>query len=245
LYEQYIVQGRSTDSIGREVGRNPKQVYAWLKGYDSEPRARGWSTERADERAPAKPYHDPAWLREEDESKGRSAHDIAAQFGVSDGNVLFFLRQFGIPRRTTRQARALKRWSLPGRLNGMYGKRGAEVPHWKGGVTPERQALYSSEEWADAVKLIWRRDGGSCQRCGERYKYGRHFAIHHIVSFAVRTLRAEPTNLVLLCRACHDWVHSKANTERLFLKPWEGGANVEHPAPPGGRASCPGHARTA
>jgi len=38
------------------------------------------------------------------------------------------------------------------------------------------------------------------------------------VSFAVRELRAVVDNLVLLCRPCHLWVHSNANTQKLYLK---------------------------
>jgi 5-methylcytosine-specific restriction endonuclease McrA len=37
-------------------------------------------------------------------------------------------------------------------------------------------------------------------------------------------LRAEPDNLVLLCEACHRWVHSRANIGRVFLPLREGGA---------------------
>lgn len=38
------------------------------------------------------------------------------------------------------------------------------------------------------------------------------------MSFAVRELRAVVDNLVLLCRLCHLWVHSNANTQKLYLK---------------------------
>lgn len=46
---------------------------------------------------------------------------------------------------------------------------------------------------------------------------GKH--IHHIVSFAVKGLRAEVTNLALLCVACHRYVHSKRNVDREYLPP--------------------------
>ena len=43
------------------------------------------------------------------------------------------------------------------------------------------------------------------------------FHIHHVVSFADKELRAEPSNLVLLCEACHQFVHSRENLTREYL----------------------------
>ena len=101
----------------------------------------------------------------------------------------------------------------------MYGRNGADNPNWKGGVTPERQALYSSQEWASVVQQVWQRDQATCQRCGLKAgtRGGDSFHIHHIISFAVKDLRLDLDNLVLLCRDCHSWVHSKANTGKEFL----------------------------
>jgi thymidylate synthase (FAD) len=92
---------------------------------------------------------------------------------------------------------------------------------WKGGLTPERQALYASPEWVDAVKMVWARDNATCQKCGAHHNTAKSrgtFHIHHIVSFMVRELRADVDNLVLLCRDCHHWVHSKSNESKLFIK---------------------------
>jgi predicted HNH restriction endonuclease len=44
------------------------------------------------------------------------------------------------------------------------------------------------------------------------------FHIHHVVSFMVRELRAEPDNLVLLCKKCHLFVHSRKNKTSEFIK---------------------------
>ena len=41
--------------------------------------------------------------------------------------------------------------------------------------------------------------------------------IHHIVSFADTDLRAEVSNLVLLCVKCHRFVHSKNNITQEYL----------------------------
>ena len=173
---------------------------------------------------PAKPFREKEWLEQEYVVKKRSAGEIAAEFGVTDAAILFWIRKHGIPRRTVAQARSIKHWGLAGEKNGMYGVRGDKHPGWRGGITPERQTVYSSKEWAKASVAVWRRDKRTCQRCGKRYSKGMAFHIHHIVSFQVVALRTEPSNLVLLCIDCHHFVHSPANVERLFIK--EGGQTL-------------------
>ncbi len=96
-------------------------------------------------------------------------------------------------------------------------------PNWKGGATPERQEFYRSSEWKSAVVAVWKREDGCCARCSLDWRAVDRantptFHIHHIVSFAVRELRAAVDNLVLLCRPCHYWVHSNANVGNDFIK---------------------------
>ncbi|HMN30625.1 MAG TPA: HNH endonuclease signature motif containing protein, partial [Caldilineaceae bacterium] len=93
-------------------------------------------------------------------------------------------------------------------------------PSWKGGVSPERQTFYRSEEWKKAVRAVWYRDGAKCRRCGlsrESVDSKGRFHVHHIVSFANKELRTNPDNLVLLCNDCHYFVHSQENINREFL----------------------------
>lgn len=171
-----------------------------------------------------KPYWNKEWLQTEYGEKCRAAGDIAAEFGITEAAILFWLREHGIPRRGMSEIRASKHWGLSGEANGMYGRRGAEVHNWKGGCTPERQAFYTSREWAMACVEVWRRDDAKCKRCGIDHEK-RKIHVHHIVSFAVSELRAEPSNLVLLCVKCHRFVHSKRNNAGEFLR--EGGAISE------------------
>lgn len=168
---------------------------------------------------PAQPFRVREWLEREYLIAGRSTSDIGAQFGVGATAILFWLKKHGIPARTMAQARALKHWGASGEANPMFGKRGAEVPSWRGGATPERQAFHGSQEWADASLAVWRRDCGICQRCrlAAKEAKGKRFDVHHIEPFQVRELRAVVSNLVLLCRTCHRFVHSKANIAREHL----------------------------
>ena len=99
-------------------------------------------------------------------------------------------------------------------------------PNWNGGSTPERQEFYRTPEWKAAVTAVWRRDDATCQCCGLDWRTvdraaTETFHIHHVVSFAVRELRAVVDNLVLLCRPCHLWVHSNANVDQLLIKQLE------------------------
>jgi len=99
----------------------------------------------------------------------------------------------------------------------MYGRRDDENPNWKGGITLERQAFYQSEEWKRVSQVVWKRDNATCQRCGVLADGTIEMHIHHILSFALAELRAESSNLVLLCEDCHSFIHSKTNTQMEYL----------------------------
>lgn len=155
-----------------------------------------------------KPHWNYEWLYMAYVVKGQSAGDIAKRCNCTENNIHYWLHKHGIPRRDVSAARKLKHWGLSGKDNGMYGVTGDKNPNWKGGITGERQAFYSSIEWKQAAQQVWKRDRATCQRCGDK---SGDCHIHHIVSFAVKELRMELSNLVLLCKECHHWVHSKEN----------------------------------
>lgn len=152
--------------------------------------------------------NDPEWLRREYLDNVRTVAEIAAVLGVSSKAVRQRFRKFGITMRdhsTTLRTRGVSA--------------GENNPAWRGGVTPERQRLYKTPEWRDLVKSIFARDGFRCVRCRagqDHADYALH--AHHIATWAeAPELRREPTNLVTLCRKCHTWVHSNANTGREYL----------------------------
>lgn len=190
LYQKYIVEGLNCNQIAVLVNRNSKRVWEWLRDYNIPTRGRGKT----------------------------GNHLRATQ------HPMLGKHQSAEAREKIRQAR-LRDGRVPYLKNGVHhlkGKRGAETPNWKGGCTPERQATYGTQEWKDAVKTVWKRDNATCQRCGLHRSRARKedvdFDIHHIASFAVKELRCEPSNLVLLCEPCHYWVHSSDNVNKEFLK---------------------------
>jgi hypothetical protein len=160
---------------------------------------------------PRKQHWDAAWLQEQYTDRQRSASDIAAECYVTENAILYWLGKHGIPRRNVSQARAAKHWGSTGSANGMYGATGPMNPHWKGGATPERQALYASAEWKAAARVVRKRDANACQKCGAVAGRRTPLHIHHITPFhAAPGLRTEVDNLVLVCKKCHSDLHRKA-----------------------------------
>lgn len=195
LYQKYIVEGLNCTEIAKIVNRDSKGVWNWLKGYGIPTRPRGGHTSPG-----AFKKGQPSAFR------GRKLTEEHKQ--------------------AVREARQ-KDGRIPALINGkhwlhVYTDR--KPASWKGGITPERQVLYASAEWKEAVKTVWERDNGICQRCNldARSVHGkklrsRTFCIHHKISFMCKEERVNTANLVLLCRPCHLWVHSNANVGKEFL----------------------------
>lgn len=165
-----------------------------------------------------KSYWDRDWLYNEYINNQKSAKQIADEQGCKEGNILYFLKKHGINTRSISDIRKMKYWGLAGEDNPMYGKVGKLNHNWKGGCTPERQSVYVSIEWKKVVPKIWRRDNATCQLCNKHKNDGDEFHIHHITPFADELLRMELDNLVLLCKSCHQWIHSKKNKGKVLIK---------------------------
>jgi transposase-like protein len=200
LRQKYLVEELDCPEIAKIVERNGRRVFDWLREFGIPTRPRGYRFKKQLEDGTRvlpsfKGHH------HSEERKAKLREDR--------------LRDGGVP-------------YLKDGVHHLKGKRGSETPSWKGGVTPERQAFYSSDEWKLAARTVWARDDAKCRRCGKDhrsvpYRQRGNFAIHHIISFAYRPLRAEPSNLVLLCRPCHLWVHSSKNVNKEFINEFQKG----------------------
>lgn len=106
-----------------------------------------------------------------------------------------------------------------GQFHPMFGRTGCANPNYKHGRSPERQRVYSSYAWRVVIEYVYGRDGGECQRCGGAIEHQHKNQHHHHLAgwedFPER--RIDPENVVLMCRPCHEWIHSAQNTARHFL----------------------------
>ena len=189
LVDEYINKNKSSDQIAREIKRDAKRVWEWLKYYNIPTRSRGTDYGQLF----VKGHKLMLGFKHSDETK-----KIMSDISIKDKRVP---------------------WGK-NNVHPFKGKKGIEVHSFKGGLTPERQAFYSSVEWVEAVKKVWKRDKAICQRCKKLHNNENRgtFHIHHIISFQKREFRAELENLVLLCKECHRWVHSNQNINKDFIK---------------------------
>ncbi len=191
LVEHYTGKELDCAQIGKIVNRDPKSVWSWLKFYGIETRKRGYAS---------------------------SAFAFA-----KGGESKFKGRKHSESTRLAMSAIAKANGRVPyDPAVGPYcrGRFGSDHPGWKGGVTPERQALYSSKAWAACIAFVWSKSESKCERCGKvAEKRSRSFHIHHVIPFEHEPTRADVTNLVLLCVKCHMHVHSKKNTTGELIKP--------------------------
>lgn len=193
LYQKYIVEGLDCVQIGKMVNRDTKTIWYWLKKFDipTRPRGTNWQANGLN-KGRSKGWHH---TKEAKEKVGKASRERGA-----------------VPYRSSKNG---KHW--------LKDRPAKDNPNWKGGITPERQEFSNSDEWKEATNTIWKRDNATCQRCNKKYNNKKHkpFHVHHIVSFKVKELRTELSNLILLCRPCHYWIHSNKNTEKEFIKEWK------------------------
>jgi hypothetical protein len=189
LYLKYTTEGLSTYEIAKIVNRNPKNIYQKLKDFKIPTRSRAETLKKN------------AWWKQGLPSKriGQKHNDKTKE-------------------KISKTKTGKHYENLTGEKNGMFGKKGKENPNWKGGVTPERQKLYTTGKWNEIVKTIFKRDNYLCQRCGGQHSYKNPLHTHHKKSWAdYPDNRLDLDNLITICKKCHNWIHSKKNTKKDFI----------------------------
>ena len=222
--EQQLAEGRSIESIAREVGKHPSTVSYWVKKFGLKSEHAGLHAERGGVRRER---------LEELVGSDRSIRQIAEELGLSATTVRYWLKRYGLET-TTEARRAAAREELQG-ICEVHGRtRFARV---KGGLVCRRCRAGSVTEWRRRAKQILVQEaGGCCALCG----YDRCLAalqFHHIdpstklfglgargLAQALDKLRAEAAKCILLCANCHAEV--EAGVTRLPF----GGAESRHPA---------------
>lgn len=158
------------------------------------------------------------WLYNKYHKEKLSIVQIANIIGCKHGNVTYWLKKHNIKTRTMKEIRKIKKWGQIGSDNPMWNRKGELNPMWKGGITVERQSFYSSQEWKNICKEVYKRDKNICQRCKlKKDNSDIPFHIHHLKSFADKDLRSDINNLILLCEICHIWIHSNKNINKDFI----------------------------
>lgn len=191
LHQKRFVEKLSWASIARTVGCSTESLRRC---------AAEWDMPLHFEKEP-QPWDDREWLLAEYKLSGKTAPQIAAEYGVHPCHIFYAMERHGIPRD-----------------NRQKGVRGERNHYWRGGVSAERGRFQSSPEWKAVSRIVRRRHHHTCYRCDESNIYGYRSHVHHIVPYHLsRDLRLDEQNLILLCQPCHVWVHSKENTAWEFL----------------------------
>lgn len=188
LRRRYWDEGKSCVEIGSELGRDPTTVRLWMVHFGIPTRPRG-----SNEAVHFKKGEPSTFAGKKHSPETR---ELIRSQSLADGRVPYL-------RAGKHWLKTVPKW---------------EHPKWKGGITPERQAFYATEEWKTVAAAVWERAGGCCERCKVHQSERRsRFHIHHLSGFGIVALRAVLENLALLCRQCHGFVHSRGNAAREFL----------------------------
>jgi hypothetical protein len=193
LVQKYEIEKFDCAEIGRMVGRDTKSVWNWMNGFGIATRGRGAEV--------SKQWKNGSRVHPGGFPHSNEAKEKMRQARMADGHVPY---------------------NMADGSHYMKGRFGENHHGWKGGLTPDRSKIAASDEWKSIVKLIWNRADARCERCGRDHRFVDNrtkdgFHIHHIVPFYVEKFRMIASNLVLLCRPCHHFVHSKRNTKKEFI----------------------------
>ncbi len=98
----------------------------------------------------------------------------------------------------------------------MKQRTGSNHPRWTYGKYSEDKRLREQPAYQEWRKLVYKRDGWTCQDCGKKV---RDIVAHHVFSFSeFPSLRYETDNGVTLCRPCHKIRHSEIGIKTRFQK---------------------------
>lgn len=93
---------------------------------------------------------------------------------------------------------------------------GENSPTWTGGKR------HYQGSWLSARYKARVRDGFKCSLCGvTEEEYGKEMSVHHIKKYKEFSDKYEANrleNLICLCEACHRFVHSKKNINKIFIQ---------------------------
>lgn len=84
------------------------------------------------------------------------------------------------------------------------------------------KAFYNSKEWKQIKSRKFREAEGLCEQCLKAGVVRAGVDVHHIVPVEKNwNKRLEYSNLILLCKECHNGRHGRGGSLSDFLKIWE------------------------
>ncbi len=209
LENQYINQKKSSLKIAKECNVSKTTILKWLKIFEI-PLRNNSEAHKGQE----------AWNkgipRSEETKKKISVKAM--------GNKRFLGMNHS--EETKRKISEKKKGSYPSeetRRKMSESHKGEKCHLWKGGISKEKGRFTASREWKKIRKAVYQRDNNICQCCDNPIifssnKHNLSFPnVHHIIGFKCRELRLILSNLILLCRECHLWVHSNRNKNKKFI----------------------------
>jgi thymidylate synthase (FAD) len=161
-------------------------------------------------------YRNRTWLADK-KAQGFSIAQMADRAGVSYATIRKYLRVFGLSFSPTERARLSGRAQRGRRRTIRRGPLSAEAlsairrarsgknsNFWKGGVSSERSNI---ARWTkEQAPKVHARHGYRCALCAS----GKHLQAHHIDPVWHNPAKArDHTNLLSLCRSCHQRVHHR------------------------------------
>lgn len=91
--------------------------------------------------------------------------------------------------------------------------------NWKGGITPNKKAVWSSLEYQNWRKKIYERDNYTCQLCKKKSMPKNSLIInaHHIKPiYKYPKLIFDLNNGITLCKSCHIKIHKLDNKKEYY-----------------------------
>jgi transposase-like protein len=206
ILKRMYSEGRTMSEIATATGVPARTLYGWRIELGLPRNRRSvYVTDEIRQRSRAQFSRDPdgrltaeaarLYVQEE-----KSTREIGQALGVTATTVSSWLKSAGIEARkvcTVSTRKKLRQANL-----------GSKRWNWKGGITADRVRVRVSLDMKLAREACFKRDDYTCRDCGKR---GGKLNAHHIWPFqSYPQLKFEVSNLLTLCKRCHDAFHIAA-----------------------------------
>lgn len=199
---EYLDKGRTAGDIARECNVSERTVRWWITELNIHNQKRNGYKVNKDE------------LFQLYRVDRKTTKEIGQYYGMSDGEVLYYLHKFDIPVFTRTEIldyyyyenggleKAREYGSkLENRINMSCRQRGISVEEFDGFRTTKAHNERNSSVYKEWRTNVFERDNYTCQCCG---KVGGCLNAHHIQNFSeYPELKLDMSNGITLCVECH------------------------------------------